>query len=357
MHSVRAKLNFGIHGLKVRYNDGTGIVDGFIVKQKSHARFRVCSNKLSIAVVKPVNLGSGLTNGTRTFTVIGGTGTATTFVATVAGGSVVASSIVVTNRGVYTAAPANVATNLATVDTGSSNATFALTVGPNYTTVKLAPTLSLATTLTATTYNPFVPGYFTILVTPLDLSSGAAFVTRYVADAVAVTSGGTGYTVGDVLTVASGSTFTVTAVSAGVVTAATIKTVASVTTKPSMPMAVTGGTGTGATLTTTYKIQSVSVSGGQGYIIGQTLSFTGVAGATAHISAVNANGAPTAVVVDTPGAGITTFATAVVAASEAVQHVKKIYATKLLTCEGNTFTWSWKNNGTKKPFATVTLFS
>lgn len=74
---------------------------------------------------------------------------------------------------------------------------------------------------------------------------------------VAVASGGTGYTVGDVLTVLGGgytqrAQVTVTTVAAGVVTAVAISTAGLYTLAPSGTLATSGGTGSGATLTGTF---------------------------------------------------------------------------------------------------------
>lgn len=79
-------------------------------------------------------------------------------------------------------------------------------------------------------------------------------------NAPAITSGGTGYTVGDVLTWVGGtlapggvaSKSIVTAVSGGVITAMDVHTVGNYTTAPTSPNAATGGTGTGASLTATF---------------------------------------------------------------------------------------------------------
>jgi hypothetical protein len=71
--------------------------------------------------------GSGYTSGTRTFTVVGGTGTPAKFTATVAGGKVTTIGSV-TDPGAYTVFPSG--TVSATPDTGGgSGATFTLTEG------------------------------------------------------------------------------------------------------------------------------------------------------------------------------------------------------------------------------------
>lgn len=77
--------------------------------------------------VTRVAQGTGYTNGTRTFTVVGGTGTPAKFTATVSGGKVT-TILAVTDPGAYTSFPTGTLT--ATPDTGSgSGFTFTLTEG------------------------------------------------------------------------------------------------------------------------------------------------------------------------------------------------------------------------------------
>jgi hypothetical protein len=79
------------------------------------------------------------------------------------------------------------------------------------------------------------------------------------ASAVTVAAGGTGYTVGDVLSVSGGTlegggtrtTATVATVSAGVVTGVTLTNPGEWATVPSNAVATTGGTGSGCTLNLT----------------------------------------------------------------------------------------------------------
>jgi len=102
-----------------------------------------------------------------------------------------------------------------------------------------------------------------------------------------VASGGTGYTVGNVLTVTGGSTgnctLTVTAVSSGAVTAATLATTVSYTALPTNPVSVTGGTGSGATFNLTYGIgNSLTITNaGSGYVEQPTVTFSGGGGSGA----------------------------------------------------------------------------
>ena len=105
-----------------------------------------------------------------------------------------------------------------------------------------------------------------------------------------VTSGGTGYTVGDTLTVVGGTfitavSLTVATVSAGVITGVTLAGTGSYTALPSYPASVTGGTGSGATFTFTTWSLSTSVAtitnAGSGYVEQPTVSFSGGGGSGA----------------------------------------------------------------------------
>lgn len=79
----------------------------------------------------------------------------------------------------------------------------------------------------------------------------------YIAQSAFVSAGGTGYVVGDILTVSGGTLtqvaqFQVTAVLAGVITATIPYLTGFYTTIPPNPNGVTGGTGTGAVLAITW---------------------------------------------------------------------------------------------------------
>lgn len=99
------------------------------------------------------------------------------------------------------------------------------------------------------------------------------------ATAVSIVGGGTAYTVGDILTVTGGTSsfaakIRVVAVSLGVITSAVISEGGAYTSNPSNPVAVTGGTGTGATFNLTFasngwtlkrrSVQAVSATVGAG---------------------------------------------------------------------------------------------
>lgn len=86
------------------------------------------SDVLQVIMVSPNNNGTGLTDGTRTFTAAAGTlitgATAATWTAAITGGRVVGGPII-TNQGQYSVTP-TVTSNAATVDSGTTNATWNL---------------------------------------------------------------------------------------------------------------------------------------------------------------------------------------------------------------------------------------
>lgn len=104
-----------------------------------------------------------------------------------------------------------------------------------------------------------------------------------------IVSGGTGYTVGDTLTVSGGTwsitpTMTVATVSAGVITSITQVNYGVGTVIPSNPISVTGGTGTGATFSTTawgIGATFTITNAGSGYIEQPTVTFSGGGGSGA----------------------------------------------------------------------------
>ena len=93
------------------------------------------SDLLSIITVSPNSNGSNLTSGLRTFTAAIGSGTlktggtAASWKMDVSDSRVLGSGFVVVATGDYLTAPTDLSTNAATVDSGSSNATWTLTAG------------------------------------------------------------------------------------------------------------------------------------------------------------------------------------------------------------------------------------
>jgi len=103
-----------------------------------------------------------------------------------------------------------------------------------------------------------------------------------------IVSGGTGYTVSDVITVSGGTftaaaSFTVSAVSGGVVTAITPLTGGTYSVIPTGTLSVTGGTGSGFTLTINgWAIRSLNITNaGSGYVEQPTVTFSGGGGSGA----------------------------------------------------------------------------
>jgi len=106
-----------------------------------------------------------------------------------------------------------------------------------------------------------------------------------------ISAGGSGYLVGDILTI-SGTTgtaaqLTVATLSGSAVATVTISTQGNMTALPTNPASVTGGTGTGATFTMTYGLaitQPSPSNAGSGYVEQPTVSFSGGGGcgATAY---------------------------------------------------------------------------
>jgi hypothetical protein len=111
-------------------------------------------------------------------------------------------------------------------------------------------------------------------------------------------SGGTGYSVNDVLTVSGGTStqavqITVNTVSGGVIATFTVTTGGNYTVIPTNPVSVTGGTGSGATFNLTWGITStgfvISVAG-SGYVEQPTVTFSGGGGSGAAAYATVGSG-------------------------------------------------------------------
>ena len=109
---------------------------------------------------------------------------------------------------------------------------------------------------------------------------------------VTVASGGTGYTVGNVLSIVGGTlatgsaaTITVATVSSGVITSVTLTTAGVYSTLPTNPVSVTGGSGSSATFNLTWLVSAgvafTITNAGSGYIEQPTVSFSGGGGSGA----------------------------------------------------------------------------
>jgi hypothetical protein len=118
---------------------------------------------------------------------------------------------------------------------------------------------------------------------------GVVSFTRMYPSGYTIGSGGTGYTVGNVLTIVGGTPvttaaqLTVSSVSGGVITAVTVSAANSYTVLPTNPVSVTGGSGTGATFNLTYSLGAATTisNAGSGYIEQPTVTFSGGGGSGA----------------------------------------------------------------------------
>jgi hypothetical protein len=155
-------------------------------------------------------------------------------------------------------------------------------------------------TVTAITRTAGGSGYTTtpsVVISAPTTAGGvqATASTNYNLFGLGIVFGGTGYTVSDVLTVVGGTftdqlQFTVTAVSAGVITTVSVLTgsfgIYSAL-PPSTPATVTGGTGTDATFNLSWSFRAIAVAtAGSGYVEQHTVTFSGGGGTGAAAYAV-----------------------------------------------------------------------
>jgi hypothetical protein len=174
--------------------------------------------------------------------------------------------------------------------------------------INLAPgssgvNISNGGTVTAITRTAFGSGYTSVPAIAISAPTTAGGVQAVLgvrmsnSSAVTITNGGTGYTVGNVLTVVGGTgaaiQITVSTVSAGVITAAAITNVGFYSALPTNPVSVTGGTGSGATFTLgTYYFGGAPIdNAGSGYVEQPTVTFSGGGGSGAAAYAVVGGGA------------------------------------------------------------------
>jgi hypothetical protein len=131
------------------------------------------------------------------------------------------------------------------------------------------------------------PGsYATLPSLAVTVGSGATLAAVMKAVSATVAAGGSGYVVGDTITLAGGTksqaiTLTVTTVSGGAITGVSITTAGSYTVLPSSPVAQasTSGSGTGATFTVLWGLLRVIVgTSGTGYTSSSAFTVTGGGG-------------------------------------------------------------------------------
>ena len=183
------------------------------------------------------------------------------------------------------------------------------------TTTISAPTVNISTgangvnisnggTVTAITRTAAGSGYTSVPSVAISAPTTAggvqatATATAVINGITSIQSGGTGYTVNDVLTVVGGTAttqttqLTVATVSAGVITSVTVTRFGTYSTTPTNPASVTGGTGTGATFNLNYAVQTsfTITNAGSGYVEQPTVTFSGGGGSGAAAYATVGSG-------------------------------------------------------------------
>jgi hypothetical protein len=153
--------------------------------------------------------------------------------------------------------------------------------------------LSNGGTVTALTFSGVGYGYTTqtsaAIAAPTTAGGVQATATVTMGiNTASVASGGTGYAVGNVLSVVGGTsvsgagTLTVSAVSGGVITAVTSTNFAPYSVLPSSPVSVTGGSGSGATFNPLWFTASfIITNAGSGYVEQPTVTLSGGGGSGA----------------------------------------------------------------------------
>jgi hypothetical protein len=150
------------------------------------------------------------------------------------------------------------------------------------------------TALTRTTIGSGYTSFPTVTISAPTTAGGVqaiASVGSMVNVGATVQSGGTGYSVNDVLTVVGGTptgiaaTLTVTSVSSGVITSVSATNFGQYTVLPTNPVSVTGGTGSSATLNLTWTIGTnpsfTITNAGSGYVEQPTVTISGGGGSGA----------------------------------------------------------------------------
>jgi hypothetical protein len=153
--------------------------------------------------------------------------------------------------------------------------------------------LSNGGTVTAIT-RTVLGGYTSVpsvaLSAPTTAGGVQATATCYVQiTSATIAGGGTGYTVGDTITMVGGTlafggagTFRVATVSGGVITSVDTPNFAAYAVVPTNPVSITGGTGSGATLNVNYFIGAFTITNaGSGYVEQPTVTFSGGGGSGA----------------------------------------------------------------------------
>lgn len=306
MHPLNP-TNFGPTGIAVSFYNGTSVVTGYITKQSGTNTFVVTDGVVTaVKTLAPTlaiatDLSSSPNRGYCTIQIVPPAAGAT-------GGSFTAhygvqSATVVSSSGTHW----NVSDSLA-LPSGAGALTVATLSGGHIATVTVGNAGNYTSLFSSPTTGTRAAG------------SGATFTPHYAVDSAVIVGGGSGSTAGysatDVLTLTGTGSATIivdTVDGGGGILTFHVGAVGTVTALPSNPVATSGGGGSGATFTLKWHLLSVASSGGTGYNVGDTLTFTSLVATTAptaHISVATSHAATT-VVVDTAGVGITTAASGV----------------------------------------------
>jgi hypothetical protein len=374
MHPV-TKTNFGIHGVRVSYYNGSAVVNGYIVKQVGTSKFNVTDGthpatvtlaqtvaQTTIASTQPtictipisgtVSTAKGATF-TPTFAL-----DATTAVVNGGAGAWLANDVITVTGGTRPIGTLTMGTlvNPNTITLGGTVITFVVSGATgNQVNIGTTPALTAAalyTMLTGSADTNLVKcNYVNIgaVVTVISKTSGTTNNTFALAtnSANATVSGATlSGGVQDPASTVTPPTVSAATVSGGAVTAVTVSAGGAFTAFPTTPTYGYYSTGAGngripVQLTLKFNVTSIASSGGTGYAVGDQLSFVGQVDSTAtlaHISAAT-SGAATTTVVDAPGSGITSAASSI-GVLGATEHVKAFYDTTVRTVEGNRYSWS-----------------
>ena len=181
-------------------------------------------------------------------------------------------------------------TNISQVFQSKGTGAIDLAAGSRGVNISNGGTVTAITVTAAGVYTSFPTGTISAPTTAGGVQATFSFSAQ-ITNTPTITSGGTGYTVNDVLTFVGGTftaagSLTVTSVSGGVITGVSVATYGAYTVLPSNPISVTGGTGSGATFTSTWGVRNAFpaptiTNAGSGYVEQPTVTFSGGGGSGA----------------------------------------------------------------------------
>jgi hypothetical protein len=227
----------------------------------------------------------GKFNGTFEITVTGSTtftyevpySTATDSVSSTASGSATVREIGYNGNHLITVTGDNTFTYeaLSGITTTSASGTVTATLSTNFYKRNYPKPLSSITLTANGTYAQTVP---TVTINP---AAGTVVSVTMKCKSITVTGGGSGYSAGDVLSVAGGTATTTTTIKvltvngSGVIQTAELQTVGNYTALPSNAVSVAGGAGTSATFTLSWEVLAASMTNtGSGLFTAPTVTFS-----------------------------------------------------------------------------------